>query len=469
MNRLSPEDAAFYYRDEQGSTTHLGSLLMIEPGEQRLRYERLLASVESRLALVPRYRRRIREVTLGLGRPVWVDDQDFDITYHVRRSALPEPGTDDQLNDLVARLMSRPLDRHRPLWEMYLVEGLAGNRMALLTKTHRALVDGRAALEINQVILDDDATAETMPEDLWLPARAPSGAELVVGALTEAVTRPWELLDTARAVSAPVTALGSVVTGSIRRIGSMLQLADGAPDSPLNGSTSGSRRFTTASVPAQRCARIAREFDCAVNDVVLAVIAGALRRWLLARDVALDSDATVRAMIPLSAFPDDGRFDELTSDAEWMAEGLRGFVTDLPVGEPNPTVRLSQVAHLTERHAHSTRRVSMGARSWLPEVGPATFHAMSSRAAATMSGRSFNLPVSIARGPGAAQYLAGHRISAIYPVPTLVPNRALAVGLTSYDSAVCFAFNGDRDIMWDLGAMPEFLAESFDELLDRLP
>lgn len=484
VNRLSPQDATFYYRDEEGSTTHLGSLLVLERSATHLEYHRLLATVESRLGSVPRYRQRVREVTLGLARPVWVDDNDFDITYHVRRSALPTPGTDDQLHDLVARLMSRPLDRHRPLWEMYLVEGLADNRMAVLTKTHRALVDGRDALEINQVIVDDEPVHPETPQDLWLPDAEPSSGALVVHAIADVVTRPWELIETvrsapvARVASAPVATVTSVVAGSLRRIGSVMQLAtDSAPDSPLNGATTGTRRFTVASIPAVRCLQIARAHDCAVNDVVLAAIAGALRRWLLSRDLAVDAHATVRVMVPLSAYSAGGeagssRSDELSSDAEWMAEGLRGFVTDLPVGEPNPTVRLSQIAHLTERHSHSTRRMSMGTRAWLPEftvaatqrVGPATFHAMSSRAAASMSGRSFNVPISIARGPGAPQYLAGNRITEIYPVPALVPQRALAIGLNSYNGEVFFAFNADRDIMWDLGAMTEFLAESFDEL-----
>ncbi len=468
MNRLSVQDATYYYRDERGATTIVGSLLILERGADRLEFDHLLATVEKRLSLVPRYRRRIREVTLGLARPVWVDDHDFDISYHVRRSALPGPGTDEQLFDLVARLMSRPLDRHRPLWEMYLVEGLTDNRMAVLTKTHRALVDGREALEINQVIVDDQPSQEDTPGDIWLPGREPSEAALVLGAFTDALTRPWEVMETVRAASAPLTSVGSVISRGLRRIGSVMQLAtDAASDSPLNGTSTGTRRFTVAAVPAQQCHEIAQRHDCAVNDVVLAAIAGSLRRWLLSRDIALDQHAGVRAMVPLSTYQTDGGNENLTSDAEWMAEGQRGFVTDLPVGEPNPTVRLSQIAHLTGRHSHSTWRVSMGMRTWLPEAGSTTLHAMSSRAAATMSGRAFNVPVSISRGPGSAQYLAGNTIAAIYPVPALVPQRALAVGLNSYNGEVFFAFNADRDIMWDLGAMPEFLTESFDELLVR--
>ncbi|WP_299571419.1 wax ester/triacylglycerol synthase family O-acyltransferase [uncultured Williamsia sp.] len=479
VTRLSTQDAQFYYLDDQNATTHIGSLLILDRATEQLQYDRLLATVESRLGSVPRYRQRIREVALGLGRPVWVDDHDFDITYHVRRSALPSPGAEEQLHDLVARLMSRPLDRSRPLWEMYLVEGLTDNRMAVLTKTHQALVEGHDAVEINQVLVDDSPRPPDAPQDIWLPAPEPSDASLVVGALTDVASRPWEIVGAVRVLSAPVAGVGSALSGSLRRVGSMLRFAtDSAPDSPLNGPTSGRRRFTVTSADARTCARIARHHDCSMTDVVLAAIAGALRRWMLSRDTAVDATATVRALVPLGAYNgygDGGHGDPGSSgaswdqidDAEWTAAGVRGFVTDLPVGEPNPTVRLSQVAHLTGRHSTSGRRVAMGTRSWLPEVGPATFHAMTSRAAATLSGRSFNLPISIAGGGSAPQYLAGNRIVAAYPVPALVPQRALAIGLNHYNGRIFVAFNADRDIMWDLASMPEYLAEAVGELAAR--
>ena len=155
----------------------------------------------------------------------------------------------------------------------------------------------------------------------------------------------------------------------------------------------------------------------------------------------------------------------MATSAEWMAGGLHGFVTDLPVGEPNPAVRLSQVAQLAERHSQSGRRGSVGVEPWIPEIGPATFHVMSARATASLSRRSFNLPITIARGPRTAQYLGGNEILAIHPVPVLVRNRALAVGLTSYNGRIYFGLNADRGVMWDLGAMAEYLTDSFDELL----
>ncbi len=465
----------YYYLDQSGTTTQVGSLLILERVAGGLDYPKLLSTVESRLQLVPRYRQKIREVTLGLARPVWVDDREFDITYHVRRSALPSPGADDQLHDLVARLMSRPLERTRPLWEMYLVEGLAGDRMAILTKTHRALVDGHDALEINQIIVDDTRETPSMPEDLWLPDREPGSGELIVGALTDVLTRPWEMVDQVRTATNQVTSVGQVFLGAARRVETVMKMATStAPSSPLNGATAPARRFTVASCSADDCVDIAERHGCAPNDVILAAIAGTIRRWLLSREHSVDQVETVRAMVPLSAYPVAGESDEsevdldprgLGSSADPMTGGLHGFVTDLPVGEPNPAVRLSQVAQLAERHSQSNRRSSIGVEPWIPEIGPATFHAMTARVAATLSRRSFNVPITIARGPRAAQYLAGNEILAIYPVPVLVRNRALSVGLTSYNGRIYFAFNADRTVMWDVGAMSEYLTDSFEELL----
>ena len=272
-----------------------------------------------------------------------------------------------------------------------------------------------------------------------------------------------------------VTWLGQAVTATARRVETVMKMAAStAPASPLNGATAPTRRFTVASFAVEDCVDIAERYSCQPNDVILAAIAGAIRRWLLSREQAVDQVETIRAMVPLSAYPVDNDAAESDADieargmatsAEWMAGGLHGFVTDLPVGEANPAVRLSQVAQLAERHSQSGRRGSVGVETWIPEIGPATFHAMSARATASLSRRSFNLPITIARGPRAAQYLGGNEILAIYPVPVLVRNRALAVGLTSYNGRIYFGLNADRGVMWDLGAMAEYLTDSFDELL----
>ncbi|WP_280264901.1 wax ester/triacylglycerol synthase domain-containing protein, partial [Nocardia wallacei] len=217
ITRLTPQDASFYRRESSSNPMHIGALAIVRdpaPGEDPdrppLDYDRLVELVAGRLPLVPRYRRRVREIPLALGRPVWVEDSHFDITYHVRRSALPSPGTDDQLHDLVARLASRPLDHTRPLWEMYLIEGLSGGRRAIFTKTHSALVDGSTALEIGHVILDAGPSPREVAGDAWVARREPSEVALLAMALVELAGQPGEALEVLRhAAAGPPSIVGT--------------------------------------------------------------------------------------------------------------------------------------------------------------------------------------------------------------------------------------------------------------------
>ena len=183
VTRLSPSDTSFYRLENTATPMYVGSLSILRRPRAGLSYETLLATVEQRLPQIPRYRQKVREVRIGKARPVWIDDSDFDITYHVRRSALPSPGSDEQLHELIARLAARPLDKSRPLWEMYLVEGLSKNRVALYTKSHQALINGMSALEINHVIADRTKRPPPFPEDIWVPERDPGNTRLVLGAI----------------------------------------------------------------------------------------------------------------------------------------------------------------------------------------------------------------------------------------------------------------------------------------------
>ena len=190
VTRLSTSDAAFYHQENTSTPLYVGSLSILRKPRGGLSYDALLETVERRLPQIPRYRQKVREVTLGLARPVWVDDPDFDITYHVRRSALPSPGSDAQLHDLVSRLAGRLMDRTRPLWEMYLIEGLIGNRLAIYIKSHQALINGMTALEIGHVIADRNRRPTAGVEDIWLPAGEPSTGQLVFDAVGDWLARP---------------------------------------------------------------------------------------------------------------------------------------------------------------------------------------------------------------------------------------------------------------------------------------
>lgn len=498
VNRLSPREAMFYFLDETGSTTHLGALLIVDAGESEksgttaaaeqqsgdgarsgsakksarsgsttrtLDYPSLVALVENRLQSIPRYRQVVREVTLGLARPVWVDDPDFDINFHIRRSGLPRPGDTAQLQDLIARVMSRPLDRTRPLWEMYLIEGLPNGQQAILTKTHRCLVDDEAALEISEAICDEQPEVEALAEDLWMPGAPPGSVSLAVGAVAEAFSRPGDLLDSLMHGNSVVAEVRSTAEDALRRVGSIVQqLSDSAPSSPLNNSTTSTRIFAVASVPRRGCAKIADRYDCTVNDVELAIISGVMRRWMLSFDESVNVADTVRVVLPLSA-RDPGVERRLDSEARWIAVGKPSFVTDLPVGEDNPAVRLAQVAGLANRYSQSSRRLSMGPQPILSELGVVPFPELSSRAFRSLNRRAYNVPVGMGTSPVADKFVDGCPVSEMYMIPTLMAQRALAISITDYRDNLEFAFIADRGVMNDLPAMTDYVTEAYEELL----
>jgi diacylglycerol O-acyltransferase / wax synthase len=465
VTRLSASDSAFYHLEDTSTPMYVGSLSILRTPKGGLSYETLLTTVERRLPQIPRYRQKVREVTLGLARPVWVDDRDFDITYHIRRSALPLPGSNDQLHELVARLASRPLDRSRPLWEMYLVEGLSKNRLAIYTKSHQALVNGMTALEIGHVIADRTQRQPEFGEDIWIPGHEPSNFDLVIGAVGDWVARPGTQLQAIR------SAVTDVVTnaGYLADVGRSLAhtarsvLRGTAPSSPLNTEVSRNRRFTVATGRLEDYRKLRARYDCDVNDVILAVVTGALRNWLLSRAEPVITTATVRAMAPMSVYP-EADLDTNARPGQAISE-VSPFLVDLPVGEGNPVVRLSQIAHATESQL-SPGRVDARTIVTLSGFAPPTLHAMGIRVATTYSARVFNLLMTNVPGPQSQMYIAGAKLLETYAVPPLLYKQVLAIGVTSYCGMLYFGINADRDAMSDVEMLPALLRESLEELLE---
>ncbi|MFN2625155.1 MAG: wax ester/triacylglycerol synthase family O-acyltransferase, partial [Mycobacteriales bacterium] len=298
-DRLSALDVSFLYLESPTTPMHVGGVAIFDAPESGFDYDALAELVRRRIALVPRYRQKIKFIPGKLGNPVWVDDPAFDVTFHVRRSSLPKPGNEDQLKELVARLQSRALDRTRPLWEMYLIEGLADGRAAILTKTHHAMVDGIAAVDIGTVILDTSPVPRQTPPDDWSPAPEPSAAELVAGSVTNLLRRPGELLNTTRSNLADVRRVAgraAALAGGV--LAAARTTAKAAPPSPLNVDIGAQRRFGMARSELDDYKRIRKTHGGTVNDVVLAVVAGALRAWFLTRGEAVKT--TIRAMVPVS-------------------------------------------------------------------------------------------------------------------------------------------------------------------------
>jgi diacylglycerol O-acyltransferase / wax synthase len=465
VTRLSASDASFYHLENSSTPMYVGTLSILRKPRSGLSYETLLETVERRLPQIPRYRQKVREVSLGLARPVWVDDSEFDITYHIRRSALPSPGSDAQLHDLVARLGSRQLDKSRPLWEMYLVEGLAKNRMAIYTKSHQALVNGMTALEIGHVIADRTQKAPEFGEDIWIPAREPSDARLVAGAVGEWVARPTAQLAAVRSAVTEVAINSEQLLEVGRRVADVARtVARGtAPSSPLNATVSRNRRFTVAGHRLDDYRLLRARYDCDVNDVVLAVVAGALRNWLMSRGEPVTSTSTVRAMAPMSVYP-DGEID-MAGPGQAISE-VSPFLVDLPVGEGNAVVRLSQIAHATESHSTAASLVDARTIVTLSGFGPPTLHAMGIRVATSFSARQFNLLITNVPGAQKQMYVAGTKLLETYAVPPLLHRQVMAIGVTSYNGMLYFGVNADRDAMSDVDVMPSLLRESLEELVE---
>jgi diacylglycerol O-acyltransferase / wax synthase len=465
VTRLSTADASFYRLENTATPMYVGSLSILRRPRAGLSYETLLATIEQRLAQIPRYRQKVREVRVGMARPVWIDDRDFDITYHVRQSALPSPGSDEQLHELIARLAARPLDKSRPLWEMHLIEGLSKNRVALYTKSHQALINGMTALEIGHVIADRTRRPPPFPEDIWIPEREPGSTRLLLGALTDWVVGP----------GAQLHAVGSAMAGLATNYGELLDvgrrvfevartMARGtAPSSPLNATVSRNRRFTVARGSLEDYRTVRARYDCDINDVVLAVVAGALGNWLMSRGEAVSPTATVRAMAPLSVYADS----QLDAPGPGQAIGqVTPFLVDLPVGEANAVVRLSQIAHATESNPTAARLVDARTIVTLSGFAPPTLHAMGIRLATSFAARLFNLLITNAPGAQSQMYVAGTKLLETYSVPPLLPNQALAISVTSYNGMLYFGINADRDAMSDVDLLPALLSQSLEELLE---
>ncbi len=464
--RLSASDASFYQRENTSTPMYVGSLSILRKPRGGLSYEALLATVERRLPQVPRYRQKVREVTLGLARPVWIDDRDFDITYHIRRSALPSPGNDAQLHELVARLGSRPLDNSRPLWEMYLVEGLSKNRVAVYTKSHQALVNGMSALELGHVIADRTQRPPVFGEDIWIPGREPGAASLVLGAIGDWVARPRQQFAAVQSAVTGVLTSSEQFVEAGRRVADVARtVARGtAPSSPLNTTVSRNRRFTVAAGSLEDYRRLRSRYDCDVNDVVLCVIAGALRNWLLSRGEPVKPTLTVRAMAPMSVYRDPG-LDLTTGPGQPISE-VAPFLVDLPVGEGNAVVRLSQIAHATESHSTAASLVDARSIVTLSGFAPPTLHAMGIRVATSFSARLFNLLITNVPGPQSQMYIAGTKLLETYAVPPLLANQVLAIGVTSYCGMLYFGINADREAMSDVDVLPSLMQEALDELIE---
>jgi WS/DGAT/MGAT family acyltransferase len=461
-SRLSALDASFLFMEDATTPMHAGGVAIFQPPASGFDHERLVRLIKQRLPFVPRYRMRVREVPFGLARPVWVDDERFDVTYHVRRSALPRPGSREQLDELVARLLSRPLDRSRPLWEMYLVEGLADGSFAIVTKSHQALVDGISAVDIAQVMLDATEEPAVVAGDSWRPRPEPTDVELLSSAFTELATRPPRAVEAVKGtVSDASRTAARFGSRAAEMVTAALAVARPTAASPLNVPIGEQRRFATVDLSLADLKRVRASLGGTVNDVILAVVAGALRSWLMARGEGVSQGDLIKALLPVSI--------AVPSAASGEAGGNRvsGTLVELPVGEPDPAVRLQQISFQLAKLEEGGHFVGAEAIVNIAGFGPPTLHALGARASSSLSSKVYNLVITNVPGPQRPLYAAGSQMIAAYPVVPLTKNQALSIGLISYNGGVYLGLYADRDALSDLDVLVSCLEESIDELLVR--
>jgi len=452
--RLSASDMSSLLAERGPIHVNVGAALILEGDPPTL--DELLVHVESRLALVPRFRQRVQATPLQITNPVWADDPGFDLEWHVRHVALPRPGSTDQLRELVGRVMSTPLDLERPLWQLYLVEGLEGGRHAYISKTHHALVDGVSAVDVGTIMLDPnpEGTEMPIPEERWDPD-VPSPELLFVRAATERISTPMRAARKAAlgALSMPRETAGRVM----RTAESFAGLAAGGPTAPrtfLNEEIGRDRRvaFVRTELDALKQAR--GETGATVNDVLLAVATGGLRRLFERRGEAVPDQLV--ALVPMSIRRSDEHLE--------LGNRIATLMVALPLSEPDPSERLRLVHAETTRvkESEQARAASLviEATGWTPPTINRVLADVISRQL------NWNLVVSNVPGPQMPFYLLSRRMVEVYPVVPLSPQQhALSIGVVSYDGGVFFGITADRNLFADIDEVAADLEAALAEQL----
>jgi WS/DGAT/MGAT family acyltransferase len=451
-DRLSGLDSSFLHLERGGAHMHVASTTLFQGPAPS--HEQLQAHLASRLHLVPRFRQKLRFVPYGQGRPVWVDDPQLNLDYHVRHTALPSPGSEEQLRILAARIFSQRLDRTKPVWECWLVDGVEGDRFALVTKSHHCLVDGVSGVDITTVLFDAAPEPPTLPAPPpWVPEPEPSDAQLLAEAVLERVTSPREALRGLRAAARRPRQVLAAATDGLAAAGSFAREGFAAPPSPFNVDIGPYRRFAWVRADLDEFKHIKNELGGTVNDVVLAASAGALGRYLRARGHPTQG-LELRVMVPISVRAED--------EHGALGNRVSSFMAPLPVGIQDPAERLRAVSATMGDLKQSRQAVGAQLLTELTDFAPPTIVGQAARLQSRQ--RAFNLVVTNVPGPQFPLYLLGRRLEAILPMVPLAKRQAVCFGIMSYDGQVNFGLIGDYDAMPDLEALADDLRESIAEL-----
>lgn len=458
MDRLGPIDATFYHLESRTTPMHVGSVSVMEGPAPR--YEELTALLAARLPLVPRYRQRVRTVPLGLGRPVWVDDQDFRIGHHVRQVAVTAPGGDDELRDLVARVVEQPLDMAKPLWEVWLVDGLEDHRWAVIAKVHHCMVDGIAGTDLLQLIFDREPEAAGGESQPWAPSPEPSSAAVIARSVRDTVTdaghHTAQQLRALRGLTSPAEWVRrtDAVTASFL---DLTRQAVAPTARGLNGPLGPRRRWAWTATDLPTVRRVGRRLGGSTNDVVLCAVTAGLRDLLAGRDQLTDR-LVVRTLVPVSV--------RRSAERGQVGNRIATVLVDLPVGESDPLARFAAVQRQMDDHKRLV--LAADARTMLSAgdlVAPAllTLGAQATRSAQPIAQAvATNVP-----GPPRPLYALGRRMISLHAHVPIAMGCRLAIGIFSYAGRMTFGINADHDGVPDVDVLATGIERGLEELVAR--
>jgi WS/DGAT/MGAT family acyltransferase len=456
MDWMSPMDASFLHIEGPNNPMHIGGVSIFEGPAPP--FEQLEQMVLSKLDVVPRYRQKVRFIPLGLGRPVWVDDPHFNLSYHLRHSALPAPGTEDVLRRTAARIFAQHLDRRKPLWEIWMIEGLSENRWALLSKVHHCMVDGVSATDLMTVMFDDRPLGQSV--SAWEPPPEPNSAELVLRTLAHQASDPAEQLRIVRAAIRRPRASLDQAREIVRGISSAAGLLRPLPSSSLTGSVGPHRTWSTAHVHLSDVKSIRAVLGGTVNDVVLALVSGGLRDLLESRGEAVDG-RSIRALVPVSV--------RRPGERGTYNNRVSAMFAELPVGVGDPRDRLAAIRTQMDGLKQSKQAVAGEVLTSLSGFAPPMLLALGGRIAARSPSLGVQTGVTNVPGPQQPLQTLGRRLLESFPFVPLIGNVRISIAIFSYDGSLYFGVTGDYDSSNDIQVLTAGIRHAMTQLRSTAP
>jgi len=454
--RLSAQDNSFLFLEQPNVHMHVAATQIYDAGPLRtdaggVDFDKVRRSIEAVLHLIPRYRQVLQWIPLA-SHPVWVDDANFCIDYHVRHTSLPRPGSRDQLKKLAGRIMAQQLDRAKPLWEFWVVEGLEANRFAIITKIHHCMIDGASGVDLAQIMMSPSRETN-LPEPLpYIPRPAPTATELLADHVARRITLPWQIFRGLRSLAEEAGSIRDDAMVRLRALGDLAGYAiRGASATPLNGRLGPHRYLDWLVMDLDDVKAVRRALGCTVNDVVLATVTGAVRRYMIRRRVdPMGLDFRVSA--PVSVRRDD--------DRGTLGNKVSSWIIPLPIDRSDPLAQLRELNRRTEELKRSQQALGVEMLMAAAEWAPAQLMSLGARA----TSGPINMIVTNVPGPQMPLYSVGAELLEMYPQVPLLANTGLGVALVSYQGKVFWGFNCDPDLVPDVADFVREVRESFKAL-----